>query len=233
MSNVRRHMLRKLFAAIGLVSAATVNAAPPYAPYPSEEANAIYNLLFCDDPSSFLAKPDQQAASWQSVLASAPPDIASLGALATDRAQEGRIRYLAYQRLRQAGELVPKKELLGVVIEVPLEGGLDTLAAYSEGGVRYVNQSGKLAFIEGVPSFAPLVARLFAAAQPVVNAIGPWDKERRSPPARGNIRLTFLVSDGLYFGEGPLSAMQREKMAAPVIQAATELLLAVVAAGTK
>jgi hypothetical protein len=37
----------------------------------------------------------------------------------------------------------------------------------------------------------------------------------------------------LYFGEGGLKVMQREAMAAPVIQKASELLQAVVAASTK
>lgn len=112
---------------------------------------------------------------------------------------------LAYQQLRHDGQSVPSRQLLGVIIEVPLAGGLDTLAAYSEGGVRYINHSGRIAVVDGAPSMAP--------------------------PERDNVRLTFLVSDGLYFGEGPMTVMQREPMAAPVIQRATELLQAVVATG--
>ncbi|EAQ76287.1 hypothetical protein WH5701_15811 [Synechococcus sp. WH 5701] len=54
---------------------------------------------------------------------------------------------------------------------------------------------------------------------------------RRAPPEDDNIRLTFLVSDGLYFGEGPMTVMQREPLAAPILQTATELLQAVVATG--
>ncbi|CAK6692615.1 hypothetical protein ICNINCKA_01248 [Synechococcus sp. CBW1107] len=56
---------------------------------------------------------------------------------------------------------------------------------------------------------------------------------RRAPPEDDTIRLTFLVSDGLYFGEGPMTGMQREPLAAPIFQRATELLQAVVAIGTK
>jgi hypothetical protein len=37
----------------------------------------------------------------------------------------------------------------------------------------------------------------------------------------------------LYFGEGPFSAMQREPVAAPIIQEASELLQLVVNAVTK
>lgn len=128
---------------------------------------------------------------------------------------------------------MPSRKLLGVIIEVPLDGGLDTLAAYSEGGVRYVNQSGRIAVVDAAPAMAQLVQGLFAVSQPVVSVIGPWAEPRRAPPERDSIRLTFLVSDGLYFGEGPMSVMQREPMAAPILQRATELLQAVVAIGTK
>jgi hypothetical protein len=226
-------MLRKLLATIGIASAATAAATPAYAPYPEEAANTIYNLLFCDNPAAFLAKQGEQASPWQTVLAATPPNVDTLRTLATDRVQEGRVRYLAYQQLRNLGQPVPSKQLLGVIVEVPLAGGLDTLAAFSEGGIRYINQSGKIAVVEAVPKFVRLTQELLAASQPVVDAIGPWKENRRAPPARGNIRLTFLVSDGLYFGEGPMSVMQREAMAAPVIQKATELLQAVVASAVK
>lgn len=78
---------------------------------------------------------------------------------------------------------------------------------------------------------AHLVQALFAVSQPVVNAIGPWTEVRRAPPDRDTIRLTFLVSHGLCFGEGPMTVMQREPLAAPILQRATELLQAVVATG--
>jgi hypothetical protein len=226
-------MIRKVLAALGLLASTSAVAAPPYSPYASQDANDIYNLLFCDDVASFAARPDQRPTPWQAVLAANPPDFPALRKLAADPLEEGRVRYLAFGRLRNAGQSVEPKQLLGVIVEVPLAGGLDTLAAYSEGGVRYVNQSGKLVFVEGVASFRPLVENLFAAARPIVAAIGPWDKPRRGPLARGQIRMTFLVSDGLYFGEGPLEAMQGEPAAAALIGRATELLQAVVASPEK
>jgi len=227
-------MVRSILAALGL-GAASPRAAttPPYSPYQSTAASSIYNLFFCDDLASFKPKPEETPTGWQQALFSAPPNIASLEALANDPAQEGRIRYLAYGRLRELGKRVPPKKLLAVIVEVPLDGGLDVLAAFSEGGVRYVNQSGKLVVIEGVEGFLPKVRALFAAAEPVVALTGPWDKPRLPPPAKGKIRLSFLVSDGLYFGEGPMSVMQRDAMAGPIILLATELLQAVVASGTK
>ena len=103
--------------------------------------------------------------------------------------------------------------------------------AYSDGGVRYINHTGRMTIVEGPSSVSALVSKLFAACAPVVGAIGPWDQPRRPPPPAGALRITFLVSDGLYFGEGPFAALQRDRMAGPVIQCATELLRAVVALG--
>jgi hypothetical protein len=228
-------MLRKLLTAVGLgaVSAGITRAAPPYSPYSESAANAIYNLLFCDTQSPVPPSAAPPLAPWQLLLSSNPPDVPGLVALADDAGQEGRIRYFAYSRLRAIGEAVPAKRLLGVIAEMPVPGGMDTLAAYSEGGVRYINYTSKLAVFEGVSALRPYVNDLFAASEPVVSRIGPWEEPRRPPPATGHVRLTFLVSDGLYFGEGPMAAMAREAMAGPVIQKAGRLLEAAVAMAVK
>ena len=72
--------------------------------------------------------------------------------------------------------------------------------------------------------FEAEIAAVIDASKPIVAVIGPWDKDRLKAPRKGNIRMSFLVSDGLYFGEGPMGQMQREQMAAPLIEAAVALL---------
>jgi hypothetical protein len=213
---------------LGAASESGAVVEPPYAPYQNGATNEIYNLLFCDELTAFKPRPGQSPAAWQVTLFAEPADISALFTLAGDASQEGRVRYLACTKLRQLGEAVPSKRLLGVIVEAPLEGGLDVLAVYSEGGVRYINQTGKLVVLEGVASLQPHVQRLLAASEPVVTRIGPWNQPRRPPPKPGNIRLTFLMSDGLCFGEGTWSAMQREATAGPIIQRATDLLQTVV-----
>jgi hypothetical protein len=196
-------------------------------PYASNEANAIYNLLFCDDASLFAPRAGAAPTDWQATLQSS--DAQALASLAGDANQEARVRLLAFNGLRDLGQPVPKGVVLGVVVEVPLEGGLDCLAAYDDGGVRYINQTGKIAIFDGGPPEVSLKAKeLVSAAAQVVKAIGPWDKPRLPSPKPGNIRMSFLVSDGLYFGEGPFALMQREPLAAPTIQIATQLLQLVV-----
>jgi hypothetical protein len=202
---------------------------PPYSPYASSATNGIYNLLFCDNRAAYAPKPGERAAPWQASIFSEPADAAALEALAADASQDGRVRLVAYGRLRELGSPVQSRVLLGVVVEVGFADGLDVLAAFSEGGVRYLNKSGKVVVFEGIDSLRPLVRNLFEVSGSVVERIGPWDGPRRPPPGAGMVRLTFLVSDGLYFGEGPIDVMQREPMAGPVIGRAGELLQAVVA----
>jgi hypothetical protein len=208
------------------------NRAPPptFSPYENTAANAIYNLLFCDRRESFRARQGKPT-GWQHLLFTEPPNVPGLRNLAGDASEEGRIRYLAFTRLREAGAPVTPKILLGVIVEVALSDGLDTLAAYSDGGVRYINHSGKMVVVEGVDMFRPLVHRLFEAAEPVVARIGPSDQPRRPPPDKGSARLTFLVSDGLYLGEAQVQLLQRDALAGPVFREATQLLTKVVASG--
>jgi hypothetical protein len=209
---------------------ANAASAPMFAPYESAAANYIYNLIFCDRRESFRSR-DGKPVGWQVVLFTEPPDVPALTKLAGDSSEEGRIRYLAFARLRAAGAPVTPKILLGVIVEVARRDGLDTLAAYSDGGVRYINRTGKMVVVEGVDDFRPPVRRLFEAAGPVVDQIGPWDKPRRPPPAADHMRLTFLVSDGLYFGEGRVALLERDALAGPVFREAAQLLTKVVASG--
>lgn len=154
-----------------------------------------------------------------------PTDPDAVLALANDPHEESRVRLLAYRWLSAHGHAPKSKEILGVVIEVGLDTGNDTLAAYADGSVRYINQSGKLAVFEGAPAEVVAQARrLVAASRSTVDRIGPWEHPRRAPPGRGDIRLSFLVADGLYFGEGPINLLANEPLAKPVIQAGLELL---------
>lgn len=136
---------------------------------------------------------------------------------------------LAYNWLRQNHQVVAQKELLGAIVEVPLDRGLDALAAYADGRVRYINQTGRPAIFEmAPPDVVAQAGRLLAASRVAITKIGPGDGKRPPPPARGRIRMTFLVSDGIYWGEGPLPGMDRDPIAAPIIAEAGKLLNVVV-----
>jgi hypothetical protein len=223
-----------LFLAIAISLVTSSSAQKMAGPYKDDSTNLVYQLLFCDRPELFRQNYQGKLEPPWSVLSSSPPDLDAIAKISRDKNQESRVRMLAFNALRKAGRAAPEKEYLGTIIEVRLPEGLDTVAVFADGRARYINYTGKMAVVEGKPSpFDDEIAKVIEASKPIVAAIGPWDKERLPPPKEDNIRMTFLVSDGLYFGEGPMQAMQRERMAAPLIDAATKLLLKLVDTSTR
>jgi hypothetical protein len=193
-------------------------------PYNDEVTNKVYELLFCDNTE--LYRPEHQPLTYpDDVLFSGKQDVEQIKKVANDKSLPARIRLLAYKAIQNSGNRVDNRELLGTVIEVALPEGLDVLAAYSDGTARYVNQSGKLLVWEDFNEESnKLIEDLLANSINVVSKIGPWDKARRPFPQKGFTRLSFLVSDGLYFGEGPFDVLTKDEMAAPVIASAYSLM---------
>lgn len=196
------------------------------ATYPDQSFNQIYNLLFCDEPQLFGQTGQlSQTEPWATLL-SPSSNKESLEAIAEDINLEARSRIVANNLLRKKGYAPATKELLGVIVEVGLDEGLDVLAAYTDGTARYLNHSGKMIVWETRSKQSDnLIDKLFDAGMEVVNRIGKWEKPRTAHPQAGQVKLTFLVSDGLYFGQGPFDALQADPMGGPVIKAATQLMI--------
>lgn len=224
-------MLRKLLSAFALGGALAAGAAaePPPAPYGEPATDLVYNLLFADDWRALRGSAADEPGEPLATLLADEPDAARLLAIASDRARESRLRMLACHRLRELNRPVPPKELLGVVVEVGTEGGLDVLAAYPDGSVRYIGHSGKMVSADApAPAVAARARELLAAARPVVERTGPWRGGRPAAPPEGVVRFTFLVCGGLHLGQGPYSRMRTDPMGGPLIAAAERLLVAVV-----
>jgi hypothetical protein len=193
------------------------------APYRNPSTDLIYNLLFCDEPSLFAEAGGGGGSPIHVVLSegSAEGDVRRI---AEDATAESRVRLLAFNWLRRKGLPVPRRLFLGVVVEVHLEEGLDTLAAYADSRVRLIGRMGNMTMVEDVPELLkePLKG-LLTSAEWVMNQIGPSDKPRMAEPPAGSVRLTFLASDGIYFGQGAFDGFAKDRMAGPVIHYATQL----------
>ena len=110
-------------------------------------------------------------------------------------------------------------------MEVALPEGLDVLAAFADGSARYINHAEKLLIWENrTVESNQLIGQLFNESITVVNKIGPWEDARRPFPVDEMVRLSFLVADKLYFGEGPFDVLTNDPMGGPVIDAATKLM---------
>ncbi|HQY87243.1 MAG TPA: hypothetical protein PK402_01205 [Tepidisphaeraceae bacterium] len=141
---------------------------------------------------------------------------------------ESRQTLQAWHFLRENGENVPEdqhKNLLGMVIEVPVETGVDFLAAYPDGNARYINFTGKTVLWEHPnDSLDAEIGQLLAAGQNILNRIGPWDKPRLGAPPMGHIRISMLSPAGLHFGQGPYDVLSKDAMAMPAIDAGIALM---------
>jgi hypothetical protein len=117
------------------------------------------------------------------------------------------------------------KRVLGVVVEVGMNSGLDLLAGYEDFSARYYNYSGAAVIWEKPDtSLNEAIARLIVAAQVVANVIGPWDEPRPPQPKSGKIRINMLTPSGLHFGEAPFETLSKDRLGGPVVAAATQLM---------
>ena len=141
---------------------------------------------------------------------------------------ESRQYLQAWHFLRGLGVTPPNekgKDLLGVVVEVGLEKGLDLVAAYADHRARYYNFSGAGVVWERPNSSSDgAIDDLLRVGFVTMQAIGPWKDSRPSAPSSGHVRINLLSPSGLHFGEGPLDALTKDRLGGPVIAAAFRLM---------
>ncbi|MEX2212953.1 MAG: hypothetical protein WD768_02420 [Phycisphaeraceae bacterium] len=198
----------------------------PLNAWPSQKGPAMEESPWCDFIEAREALADgresEAIACWQRVTMM--PDL------------ESRHYAQAWHFLRAHG-VQPgadqAKELLGVVIEVEVNGGVDLLAAYPNRSARYYNHSGKgIIWERPDASLDAAIDAVLSAGQTVLNMIGPWEGPRKGPPGKGGLRLNMISPSGLHFGEGPFAALAAEPMARPLIDAGTALMQQMIAKDT-
>lgn len=196
------------------------------APYANSSTNYIYNLLFCDDIDLYKSRTTPPYQYPFSVLFESKSSEESLQKIIDDINMEPRIRLLAYNKMKRDGYEIKKKELLAVIVEVGLPEGLDVLASFADGTARYINASGKLLVWENHEDAIAneLIKELFSHSINIIDQIGTWEEKRKQHPVQGNTRITFLASDGLYFGEAATNVLFGNKLASPALMTATRLL---------
>src|SRR5689334_19613799 len=95
--------------------------------YQDPSINLIYNLLFCDNVELYKQHTSPPYAYPLDVILSETSTVDELEKIVDDAKYDPRSRLLAYHRLMNLNHKRKKNELLGVIVEVGLDGGLDTL----------------------------------------------------------------------------------------------------------
>ncbi|RTQ47116.1 hypothetical protein EJV47_19660 [Hymenobacter gummosus] len=151
--------------------------------------------------------------------------------LATD-GLEARHYLQAWQALRELGQeptAAEAKQVLGVVVEVGLDQGLDLVAAYADGSARYYNFSGAgVVWERPDDSLVAPIQGLLAAGQRVAEQIGPWTEPRPAAPPKGTVRINMLTPSGLHFGQASFEALWQDALGGPVLVAAQQLMEALI-----
>ncbi len=201
------------------------SSTPFHSPYRRGESNSAYNLLFCDDLKLFRKKANApKAEPWNTVFSNRA-DVDTLGQIACNTGLDSRLRLLSYNLIRSKGYPVRKGQLLGVIVEIGLKRGLDVVAVYTDGRARYINKTGKLILFETAPTaLTTKIQHLLKVSNTAIPHMTPLKQPRSRPPTYGNVRLSFLTTDGLYFGEAPLASMEVDGFGGPVIIAAIDVM---------
>jgi hypothetical protein len=219
-------VLRKLAALFGFGSMSLrARAVDHPAPFAAAHANSIYNLLFCDDPALFKDQNGQERFS-------AGSDPAKVRTIAEDQDEESRIRALAYNWLRAHNETVPAGIVLGVIVEISVDHGVDVLAAYADGRVRYINHTGAMSLFEGVPpEIAAGAKAVVASAEDAGGLFKPLQGDRTAPTR--DLRFTILAADGLHTAQGSWKEIGSEPKLDQILNNTIRLLQLVVKTAVK
>ena len=136
----------------------------------------------------------------------------------------------AWHFLRSLGHNPPPGEahrVLGVVVEVPVRTGLDLVAAYTDHTARYYNFTGaSIVWEHPDTSLDADIDKLLTAATTAVKHMNPSEAPRPVAPPMGQVRVSFLTPAGISFGQGTFEVLQDHSNGAPVVSAASELMLA-------
>ena len=145
-----------------------------------------------------------------------------------DGTTESRVRLQAWALARRAG-IEPSPDdvgrVRGVVVDVGLDAGTDTLACYEDGTARYLNQGGGgIVWETAEEAIGASIGRLIQAGQAVAERSGPLDGPRPPAPPSGGASIWLLTDGGIHLGSGPFRALAADPLGGPVIAAATELM---------
>jgi hypothetical protein len=196
-----------------------------FKPYRKEAIDLEYNRLFCDDPALYRNETERFAGDNWKIVLSLRPKPEAVGLIAQQNDLPARLRILAFNYLAKKGKAPQSKELLGVILEAGVDDGLETLAAYTDYQVDYIDSHGDMRHWETAEmGLRQRMVSYFISAAALVEQLRPSDKPRFPPTFAGMARITLLVSDGRYFGQGPSNNLTKDELSGPIIRQANNLL---------
>jgi hypothetical protein len=99
-----------------------------------------------------------------------------------------------------------------------------------DGGIRYLNHSGKVAIVEpdSLPAVEAAAQTWLEIAQTLAVNVGVWDQPELPDLPQGHTRIMMLTPAGKRFGQGPDAILRQDPSAEAFLAAATNVLVGVV-----
>jgi hypothetical protein len=210
----------------------------------SGAASVLRPLLFGDAPAEqWLQDAPEDGEPWltfrnaQTSLSAGdvPAAVAAWRSIAESTGLESRQTLQAWHFLRAHGiapSAADAATVLAAIAEVPVGAGLDVLAAYRDGSVRYLNHAGGATLVESgaaPPALHAATDAWLGVAGDFAAQVGAWTQPALPPLPAQHGRLMMLTPGGPRFGQGPLEQLTRDARAASYMNAATVVLTAVAA----
>jgi hypothetical protein len=138
---------------------------------------------------------------------------------------EARVRLWAFTALRKSGyqpTALQGSDVLGFVVEVPMEGSKDVLATYQDGGIRFLGYTNNIVIREHADDTKPMVDDVLSKAQPMLNVAPAPRSKAPIPPDK--VRMTALSAMGLHTIEVPWGELEPPGKYAELFTSAAKLL---------
>jgi len=143
------------------------------------------------------------AAAYTSLRQNLPEEAARWLRAVTLIATDTVVQLWAWHNLRLLGKEPPASlanKVLGIVVEVPNQGGEDVLASYADGTTRFLSFTGAMIIWEDYhPQITPLIHEGLKLAHPTGEV---FSAHKNDPVLEGDVRLTILTPGGMYFWQG-------------------------------
>jgi hypothetical protein len=145
---------------------------------------------------------------------------------------ESRHYLQAWHFLRKLGTTPPAdiaRNVYGVVVDVVLESGQETVAAYADHHARYINYTGGGVIWEAPDaSLNEKIDTLLRVCEPPARQLKPLDKHPLAPSALNAVQICILTPSGIHHGLGTFEGWSKDAMGGPILVAATDLMKSLV-----
>jgi hypothetical protein len=201
----------------------------------ADPARASRELLYGDVPLAKWAAIGT-GIPW-AMLGEAADNIASgrlphaadlLLAVARNQALEARQRLEAWTALRGISATPPPAvaaKLEGVVVDVVMPRGRDSLAVYRDPSAVYIDFSGTVKYARNEARYTDLLRAVLAAGHALLPNVAPWQGARPPvPDTHGTARVSLLTAAGYSIGQGQMNVLMSDPLGGPVLNAAVALL---------